>query len=128
MGLDLTERLQAYLNSASDQKPAATRLYADALSSSNAAAAAASASIICSHTRLLRGNSELIGRAPGLDEIEILMGARQAQHPADEATGQKPADEASAPKRILSLRPGGATIEDLVRGAEGIPAIRKANA
>src|SRR6185437_11079773 len=100
MRTDLTERLHSYLNSVSEQKPAATRLYADALSSSNAAAAAASASIICSHTRILRGNSELSGRAPGLDEIEILIGAKQAQHPADEATGQKPSDEVPAQRKI----------------------------
>jgi hypothetical protein len=127
MASDLTERLHAYLNATSEQKPAATHLYADALSSSNAAAAAASASIICSHARLLRGNSELIGHPPGLDEIEILIGGKQPEHPAEEATGQKPPDETEAPKKILPLRPTSATIEDLARGAEGVPAIRKAN-
>ena len=125
---DLTERLHTYLNSVTEQKPAATHLYADALSSSNAAAAAASAGIICSHTRILRGNSELIGRPPGLDELEILIGGKQAPHPADEATGQKPAEEAPAQKKILRLRPTSATIDDLVRGAEGVAIIRKANA
>jgi len=59
METDLRIRLRAYATTAEAQTSADATRYAPALSSSRAASAAASASIICSHTRELPGDSGL---------------------------------------------------------------------
>lgn len=58
METDLSNRLHAY---------------AEALASAHAASAAASASIICSHTRELRGDSVPDYLLPGQDELAMLV-------------------------------------------------------
>jgi hypothetical protein len=111
METDLSIRLHAYAATAEAQIPDSTLLYADAVASSRAASTAASASIICSHTRELRGDSEPAYLLPGQDELDVLV-------------ADKPKDD-DAPHRIrLPFRPGNGTIASLALGAAAIAAIK----
>lgn len=112
METDLSTRLHAYATTAAAQTPDAARLYADALASSDAASTAASAAIVSSHPRELRGDSPPAGLHPGRDELDLLA-------------ADKPA--AKDVPVLLPLRSGDATVADLALGAEGIPAIKNQN-
>jgi hypothetical protein len=120
---ELTNRLRAYATLAPAQVPASVGLYASALPASQAASAAASASIVCSHTRELRGDSLPDYLLPGQDELDVLVANKVANKPAASATDEAPGHTASAPI-LMPLRPGNSGIEHLALGAAGIPAIK----
>ena len=111
METDLSIRLHAYATTAEAIPPGNPSLYSDALASSRAASAAVSAGIICSHTRVLRGHSPPVSLLPGQDELDLLA--------AD--------SESTAPGVLLPLRSGHDTLDNLVLGAAGIPAIKSRN-
>ncbi len=110
MPIELKLRLQAYAATAEAHPSADPSLYADALSSSSAASAAGSAVIICSHTRILRGDSPPAHLLPGQHELDLLVA--------------EPASADPAPKSHLPLPAGSNTLEKLALGAAGIPAIK----
>lgn len=127
METDLSIRLHAYATAAEAQLPASTTLYADALACSLAASAAASAGIICSHTRILRGDSPPDDLLTGQDELDILVADKPAIKPADnpgERDTNEPPSEDTSPSQRLPLRPGKDTMAVLALGAAGIPAIK----
>jgi hypothetical protein len=114
MESDLITRLREYSTTAAAQSPSDPRQHADALASSDAASAAASAAIICSHTRELRGDSPPADLLPGQDELDLLA-------------ADKPASGESLPFIPLPLRSGKITVDDLAAGADAIPAIKARN-
>lgn len=118
---DLEIRLQEYLAAGSPAVNSDVSLYASALSSSAAAAAAASASLISTHTRVLRPEPVPDFVPPGKSELDFLAAGKPEEHPATEADGE-PAEESSDKK--LPLRPGRDSIDLLVKGAAGIPAFK----
>ena len=117
METDLQLRLHAYAATAAAQSPPDPRdaaLYADALSSSLAASSAASAAIICSHPRELRGDSPPPDLLPGQDELDLLTAARPGENNVD-----------GNPRQVaLPLPVCDASLADLAAGADGLPAIR----
>jgi hypothetical protein len=129
METDLSIRLHAYASTAEPRPPVETHLYADAIASSRAASAAASAGIICSHTRVLRGDPApdgvgLPGMLPEQDELDFLCAEKPAAHPADEGDTAGAPNETSPPSRRLPLHAGNDTLTLLALGADGIPAIK----
>ena len=86
MQTDLSIRLHAYATTAEAPIPAPVSLYADALTSSQAAATAASAGIICSHTRILLGDGPPPDYLlPGVDELDVLAADKPAGHTGDDS-------------------------------------------
>ncbi len=130
MQTDLSIRLRAY----ADTKEAVegtghNSLYAEALASSHAAAAAASAGIISSHTRILRGDSAPDYLLPGQDELDVLV-ADKPSGQGDPATGQLDAPGATSQPH-LPLHQGDEgtdALNNLALGAPGILAIKNRNA
>ena len=131
MQTDLSIRLRAYAATAKLEAPADNSLYAEALACSSVAAAAASAGIICSHTRILRGDSPPDYLLPGQDELDFLVADKPSGH-ADPATDQIDAPDANKRTR-LPLHPGKGrndcddTLDSLALGAPGIRAIKSRN-
>ena len=131
METDLKLRLQAYATKVDAQIASEPFRYADALGSSIAASAAASASIICSHSRILRGDSPPTYLLPGQHELDFLAADKPSGQPAsDLSTGQgappsaaEHTDPAPPGRTRLPLRPGKDTLKNLALGAAGIPAI-----
>jgi hypothetical protein len=116
MESDLSTRLRAWANTAEAKHPGDNSLCADAVSSSQAASAAASASIVCSHARELRGDSDHLLSVK--DELEVLV----ADRPGANSNGEN-----SARWIPLPLKPGNDTVANLVLGAAGIPAMKSRN-
>ena len=125
MDSDLDIRLQTYLAAVELPVPTDPRVYADAMSSSAAAATAASAGIIGGHTRVLRPEPVPSFVPPGQNELDFLIAGKTNDHPASEADQQGPED--SAPKARLPLPPGRDSLDNLVKGAAGVRAIKAQN-
>jgi len=135
METDLKIRLQAYATTAEVQIPSDTSPFADALASSKASSSAAATNIICSHARILRGDSPPSWVLPGQHELDLLAADKRSRKDGDPAApdasgagdaGAEPADEASARKQRLPLHPGKDSLSTLALGASGIPAIKNA--
>jgi hypothetical protein len=130
MQTDLSIRLRAYADTIEPVEATGhNSLYTEALASSHAASAAASAAIISSHTRILRGDSPPDYLLPGQDELDILVADKPSGH-RDPATGQLDAPGATNHPH-LPLHPGdegNGTLNSLVLGAPGILAIKNRNA
>lgn len=116
---DLSIRLRAYVGAAEPRIPDNTLYYADALASSRAASMAASAGIICSHPRELRGNAD-----PGAEadlDLDALVADGAADGAADAVPGQPdedpPDDTGVARWSRLPLRAGQGTLADLIKSA-----------
>jgi len=125
METDLSIRLHAYAGTAQAQAAVHSPHCADALACSRAASAAASAAIICSHTRVLRGDSRPDYLLPGQDELEVLVADKPTLKPAAEPASHTVAEPTAEPDRLrLPLRPGSGSLANLVLGADGIPAIK----
>jgi hypothetical protein len=122
---DLEIRLQEYLAAGNPAANPDARLYASALSSSAAAAAAASASLISTHTRVLRPEPVPSFVPAGKNELDYLAAGKPEEHPATEADGEL-AEE--SPDKKLLLRPGRDSLDFLVKGAAGIPGLRAQHA
>lgn len=129
MEANLSIRLHAYATLAEARDPGRAEPYADALAACSAASAAVTASIICSHTRELRGDSPP-GYVPrGQDELDFLIAGKAS--PKDAEDTQADASEAgqAEPKpqgaRILPLRPGEGNLERLALGAAGVREIQE---
>lgn len=118
---DLEIRLQEYLAAGSPAANPDVSLYASGLSSSAAAAAAASASLISTHTRVLRPEPVPPFVPNGRHELDFLAAGKPEEHPATQADGE-PMEESS--DRKLPLRPGGDSLNSLVKGAAGIAALK----
>jgi len=113
METDLSIRLHAYATAAERRAAADTSLFTDAISSSRAASVSASAGIICSHTRELRGDSAAGYLRPDQDELDFLVADKpEAGHAAADRLPLRPA------------KPGHDGLASLAMGAEGIPAIK----
>ena len=125
MQTDLSIRLRAYAATAEAQVPERTSLYAEALASSHAASAAASAGIVCSHTRILRGDSSPDYLLPGQDELDVLVADKPSGH------GHPATDQLDAPDTMnhthLPLHSGEDTLSSLALGASGVLAIKTRN-
>lgn len=109
-------RLREYLASGTPVANPDPRLYPDALSSSAAAASAASASLISTHTRVLRPEPVPSFVPSGKNELDFLAAGKAEEHPATQADGE-PAEESG---RNLPLHPGHDSLNSLVKGAAGI--------
>jgi hypothetical protein len=107
METDLSTRLHLYVTAAERPAGGAASGCADALSSWRAATAGHSASIICSHTRVLHGDGE--------DGLEALLADKQA-----DADTEKP-------KPRMPLHPGENSVELLAQGAEGVIILKARN-
>jgi len=118
---DLEIRLREYIAAGNPAANPDTCLYASALPSSAAAAASASASLISTHARVLRPEPVPSFVPPGRNELDFLAAGKPEEHPATQADGE-PA-EVSTDKK-LPLRPGRDSLDSLVRGAAGIPALK----
>jgi hypothetical protein len=129
MQTDLSIRLRAYAATAEVvQAHGHKSLYAEALASSQATSAAASAGIICSHTRILRGDSAPDYLLPGQDELEVLVADKPSRH-GNPATDQFDAAGATS-QTHLPLHPcidSGNGLDSLALGAAGILAIKNRN-
>ena len=125
MQTDLSIRLRAYAETAEVEVPANPLVYAEALACSRAAAAAASAGIICSHTRILRGDSPPDYLRPGQDELEFLVADKPLRH-EDPATDQPDAPDATGRTRLPLLpdKDGDDGLNKLALGAEGVLALK----
>jgi hypothetical protein len=118
---DLEIRLQEYLTAGNPAANPDPRLYAPALPSSAAAAAAASAFLISTHTRVLRPEPVPSFVPPGRNELDFLAADKPEEHPGAQADGEPP-EQSCAEK--LPLRPGHNSLDALVKGAAGIPALK----
>ena len=118
---NLESRIQDYIAAGSPAANPDVSLYASALPSSAAAAAAASASLISTHTRVLRPEPVPSFVPAGRNEIDFLAADKPEEHPATQADGE-PAEESS--DRKLPLRAGRDSLDLLVKGAAGIPALK----
>ncbi len=125
MQTDLSIRLRAYFAMGEAAIPANMSLFAEALACSSAASAAASAGIICSHTRILRGDSPPDYLLPGQDELDVLVADKPVRY-EDQASDQPDAPDATKQTR-LPLLYGNATLDSLTLGASGIEAIKNGN-
>ena len=119
--MDLEIRLQEYLAASSPAANPDVSLYASALSSSAAAATAASASLISTHTRVLRPEPVPSFVPPGKNELDILAANKPEEHPGTQGDGE-PVEESA--DRKLPLCPGRDSLDSLVKGAAGIPALK----
>jgi hypothetical protein len=123
METDLDIRLREYATAGSPAANPDPRLYVPALASSAAAGAAASASLICTHSRILRPESIPSFVPSGKNELDFL-GGKAEEHPATQADGET-ADEPTVKK--LPLRPGSDSLALVVQGAAGIPVLKAKN-
>lgn len=116
METDLSIRLHLYATAAerlahSSAPRGDTPSYADAISCWRSATASHSAGVICSHTRILRGDSRPNPALPGQDELDILIAGKQDKPAATD----------------LPLPPGNNSIEILAQGAEGVIILKGRN-
>jgi hypothetical protein len=118
---DLEIRLQEYLAAGNPAANPDPRVYASALRSAAAAASAASASLICAHPRVLRPEPVPSFVPAGRNELDFLAADKPEDHPATQADGE-PAEE--SPDHTLPLRPGRDSLDAIVKGAAGIPALK----
>ncbi len=130
METDLSIRLHLYATAAERLARDGTPVCADAISCWRAAAASNSAGVICSHTRVLRGDSEPDPSRQGQDELDILIAGKHGK-PADTATDQadpdpeQPGDEKQ--RHHLPLPPGNNSTEILAVGADGVIILKGRN-
>lgn len=126
METDLSIRLHLYAIAAERLAREGTPLCANAVACWRSATASVSAGIICSHTRILRGDSQPDPGLPGRDELELLIAGKRDK-PADTATDQvERTDE--KPRNRLPLLAGKNSAEILALGAEGVVVIKGRNA
>jgi len=85
---NLESRIQDYIAAGSPAANPDVSLYASALPSSAAAAAAASASLISTHTRVLRPEPVPSFVPAGRNEIDFLAADKPEEHPATQADGE----------------------------------------
>src|SRR5580658_8371718 len=131
MQTDLSIRLRAYAatleapTQGAVHSPARKSLYAEALASSHAASEAASAGIICSHTRILQGDSPPEYLLPGQDELDVLVADKPSRH-GDPATDQADAPDATIrthlPLHANDSNDSNDALNNLALGAPGIMA------
>jgi hypothetical protein len=117
METDLSTRFDLYANAVDRQPHGKNHACADALSCWRAATAGHSAGIVCSHTRVLRGDGE--------DVLEKLL-ADQESKPAEAGTDQADTD-AEKPRHHMPLYAGDNTAALLAQGAEGVIALKARN-
>lgn len=127
METDLSIRLHLYATAA--ERPARsgtprgdTAGCADAISCWRSATASHSAGIICSHTRVLRGDFQPDPSRAGQDELEVLIAGKHGK-PAGTATDQNTDNQ----RRHLPLPPGNNSAEILALGAEGVIILKGRN-
>lgn len=125
METDLSIRLQLYATAAERLAHGGSPLCARAAACRRSSSASASAAIISSHTRILRGDSEPDAPHPGEDEIDILIAGKSGKA-VETATGQADRTD-DKERRHLPLPPGKNTLENLALGAEGILVIKGRN-
>jgi len=113
METDLSIRLHLYATAAERLARGGTPICADAISCWRSAAASHSAGIICSHTRVLRGDVEPDPALPGKDELDVLIAGKH----------DKPTDTAAD----LPLPSGNNSIDILAQGAEGVIILKGRN-
>lgn len=118
---DLENRIQEYVAAGNPAANPDVRLYAAALSSSAAAAAAASASLLCTHTLVLRAQPVPSFVPPGRNELDFLVAGKPEEHPATQADGET-AEELQG--NTLPLRAGRDSLELIAKGAAGIVALK----
>lgn len=130
METDLSIRLHLYATAAERLARGGTPLCVDAVSSWRSATASQSAGIICSHTRILRGDAEPDPALPVQDELDVLIAGKHGK-PANattDQTGQSAEKQDSDKHRHhLPLFPGENTAELLARGAEGVIILKGRN-
>ena len=123
METDLSIRLHLYATAAERPARGGDPLCTAAISCWRSATASHSAGIICSHTRILRGDSQ--PNPTGKDELDVLIAGKHDK-PADTATDQ--ADQgAEKPGHHLPLPPGNNSAEILALGAEGVIILKGRN-
>jgi hypothetical protein len=121
METDLSIRLHLYATAAERLSRGGTAGRADAISCWRSATASHSAAVICSHARVLRGDSAPVAQ----DELDLLIAGKHGK-PADATTD--PADpETDKQRRHLPLPPGDNSAEILARGAEGVIILKARN-
>jgi hypothetical protein len=125
METDLSIRLHLYATAAERLARGGTPVCADAISSWRSATASHSAGIVCSHTRVLRGNSEPDPSRPGQDELDLLIAGKHDK-PAGTLTDQAEQIEEKQRHR-LPLPPGNNSAEILALGAEGVIILKGRN-
>jgi hypothetical protein len=125
METDLSIRLHLYATAAERLARGGAPACANAISSWRSANGSHSAGIICSHTRVLRGDAEPDPDHPGMDELEILLADKHGK-PANTATDQaEPNTEKH--RHHLPLHHGNDSVELLARGAEGVGILKGRN-
>lgn len=125
METDLSIRLQLYATATERLADGGSPLCARAIACRRSSCASASAAIISSHTRILRGDAEPAPAQPGQDELDILIAGKSGKAVETE-TGQADRTD-DKQRRHLPLLPGTNTLENLALGAEGILVIKGRN-
>jgi len=138
METDLSIRLHLYATAAERLARGGTPLCADAISCWRSATASVSAGIICSHTRVLRGDAEPDPALPGQDDLDILIAGKPGKAetltndaPAGQVTGEPDGEQVNQSdnkqRHRLPLHPGKNTVETLALGATGVLVIKSRN-
>jgi hypothetical protein len=125
METDLSIRLHLYATAAERLARDGIPVCADALANWRSATASHSAGIICSHTRILRGDSEPDPAQAGQDEPDILIAGKRDK-PADIATDRSDRNT-DTQRHHLPLPPGKNSSEILALGAEGVIVLKGRN-
>ena len=121
METDLTIRLHLYATAAERLSRGGTPGCADAISTAgDPQHASHSAGIICSHARILRGDSE--PDPTGKDELDVLIAGKHDK-PADTASDQN----TDTQRHHLPLPPGNNSEDILALGAEGVVILKGRN-
>ncbi len=124
MQTDLSIRVRVYTAAAQAEVPSRDGVHAEALACSHAAAAAVSAGLICSHSRILRGDSPPDYLRPGQDELDFLVADRPSRR-EDPPGDQMDSVEAKTrpPLRLDKI----GSVDTLASGAVGIRIIKSQN-